>query len=562
MAEKIMENITKAAQAVKRVVCLYRVSTLGQVEKDDIPMQKQCCREFVERQAGWEIVKEFSEKGVSGFKKSAKDRDAVQDIQKLALKGGFDILLVFMFDRLGRRDDETPFVVEWFVKQGIEVWSAMEGQQRFDNHVDKLLNYIRYWQASGESIKTSLRVKTRLEQLTQEGRYTGGRVPFGYRAEKKGRVNKKNQEVRDLVVDPEEAEIVKLIFQKYVYEGYGALRLCQYLIGEGVRQRDGKNITVGIINRVIKSEIYTGIIRKGEGRSEVLPELKIIDEALFDRAREIMRERTVHHSETPLTTRGQSLMTGNVYCGHCGARLMLATSGRKYQRKDGTEVTRTYSTYKCCNKAMIPGKCDGQTTYGVPKLDSLMDQIIRIQLGRIQNAPPQALIAKQRDREAAMAKAKAKRLHDQHRQKQRDFQSLKEETLKVIRGDSRMNIDLLNSMIEETAAQLKELESQMTEAEKDLRDMVSGAEQVKREYTQLIDWATLYDNCTFEAKKMIAAQFIKAVHVKRGYEIEVEFNLSFDEFQMLYLEPEAEGGKRRTEANTVLSLVEENGQTG
>ena len=52
-------------------------------------------------------------------------------------------------------------------KQNIEVWSAMEGQQRFDNHVDKLLNYIRYWQASGESIKTSMRVKTRMEQLTQ-----------------------------------------------------------------------------------------------------------------------------------------------------------------------------------------------------------------------------------------------------------------------------------------------------------------------------------------------------------------------------------------------------------
>ena len=46
----------------KRVYCLYRVSTLGQVDKDDIPMQKQCCREFAERQ-GWTIVKEFSEKG-------------------------------------------------------------------------------------------------------------------------------------------------------------------------------------------------------------------------------------------------------------------------------------------------------------------------------------------------------------------------------------------------------------------------------------------------------------------------------------------------------------------
>ena len=107
----------------KRVYTLYRVSTMGQVEKDDIPMQKEACRSFAKQQ-GWEIVKEFSEKGVSGFKKSAKERDQVQRLQQAAVNGEFDILLVFMFDRLGRRDDETPFIVEWFVKQGIEVWSV------------------------------------------------------------------------------------------------------------------------------------------------------------------------------------------------------------------------------------------------------------------------------------------------------------------------------------------------------------------------------------------------------------------------------------------------------
>ena len=48
-------------------------------------------------------------------------------------------------------------------------------------HVDKLLNYIRYWQASGESIKTSVRTKTRLEQLTESGFYTGGSIAYGYR---------------------------------------------------------------------------------------------------------------------------------------------------------------------------------------------------------------------------------------------------------------------------------------------------------------------------------------------------------------------------------------------
>ena len=172
---------------MKRVYTLYRVSTKKQVDitKDDIPMQRISCRDFIKRQ-GWHLVKEFEEKGVSGFKVSAANRDAIQDLKEAALKGEFDVLLVFMFDRLGRREDETPFVVEWFVKHGIEVWSTQEGEQRFETHVDKLMNYIRFWQASGESIKTSLRIKTRMQQLTLEGKYTGGPVPYGYKKVKSG----------------------------------------------------------------------------------------------------------------------------------------------------------------------------------------------------------------------------------------------------------------------------------------------------------------------------------------------------------------------------------------
>ena len=104
-------------------------------------------------------------------------------------------------DRLGRRDDETPFVVQWFVQQGIEVWGAREGEQRFDNHVDKLLNYIRFWQASGESEKTAIRVRTRHSQMVQDGQWRGGLVAYGYRLEFQGRTNKKGQPVRDLVID-------------------------------------------------------------------------------------------------------------------------------------------------------------------------------------------------------------------------------------------------------------------------------------------------------------------------------------------------------------------------
>lgn len=121
---------------MKRVICLYRVSTVGQVDHDDIPMQKIACREYAATHQDWEIIDEISEKGVSGYKVSTNARDAIIEIKKRAMAKEFDVLLVFMFDRLGRREDETPFVVQWFVQQGIEVWSTREGEQRFDTHVD------------------------------------------------------------------------------------------------------------------------------------------------------------------------------------------------------------------------------------------------------------------------------------------------------------------------------------------------------------------------------------------------------------------------------------------
>ena len=560
MAEQIIQI---AKDTKKRVVCLYRVSTVGQVEKDDIPMQKQFCREFTQRQPEWVIVKEFSEKGVSGFKVSVKKRDAVQEIQRMALQGGFDILLVFMFDRLGRKDDETPFVVEWFVKHGIEVWSAMEGQQRFDNHVDKLLNYIRYWQASGESIKTSVRVKTRISQLTEDGYYTGGIVPYGYRLENRGRRNKRNKEVFDLAVDEDEARVVKLIFQKYVYEGYGFQRICRYLTEQGFRNRKGKNFATSGIHRIVRNPLYIGILRNGESESAVLPELRILEDELFERAQAITQSRVKPRAqrEVPLTTRGQSLLTGNIYCGHCGKRLTLATCGRKYRKKDGTEVSKSYTRYQCSYNIQHPGECDGPSGYGAVKLDDLINQIVRIQFERIQTAPPQTLIKEQQKREIETAKARLNLLNIQYQQKQRDYQDLRAETLRVIQGISRLNVDLLNSIVEETTAQIKELEQQIEEAKADLQKLVSSAEQVRQEYVQLMNWAELYDSCTFEAKKMIVSQFIKSVHVKQGYEISVEFNVAFAEFQRMYLEAEKEdeGGSRRG-TSVILALAEETGQ--
>jgi hypothetical protein len=63
------------------------------VEKDDIPMQNKRVGNL--RRKGLGRRQGVFEKGVSGFKKSAKDRDAIQEIQKDALEHKFDVYWFF-----------------------------------------------------------------------------------------------------------------------------------------------------------------------------------------------------------------------------------------------------------------------------------------------------------------------------------------------------------------------------------------------------------------------------------------------------------------------------------
>ena len=264
----------------KRVYCLYRVSTTKQVDIDDqkkadIPMQKKACHEFAERM-GWTIIREEQENGVSGFSISAVDRDKIQLIREHAEQGMFDILLVFMFDRIGRRAEETPFIVEWLVKNGIEVWSVNEGEQRFDDHTDHLMNYIRYWQASGESKKTSIRTRIALGQMVQEGRFRGGVVPYGYYLKKSGELNKRNKEISRLEIDENEANIIRQIFDLCTRHGYGRRRIAHFLNNQGSRNRTGglwSEITIGAMLHNVQ---YIGILRSGKSVSQPFQHLSII----------------------------------------------------------------------------------------------------------------------------------------------------------------------------------------------------------------------------------------------------------------------------------------------
>ena len=416
MAERVCCSYQNVLSTQNRVCCLYRVSTTKQVDHDDqnqadIPVQRKACREFAERM-GWTIVYEEQENGVSGFKVSANDRDKIQLIKEYAEQGKFDILLVFMFDRIGRRAEETPFVVEWLINHGIQVWSVNEGEQRIDTHVDRLTNYIRFWQADGESQKTSMRTKAALGQMVQEGRFRGGSAPYGYDLVPSGTYNKRKHEVFKLEINPDEAKVVRMMFDLCVGSGYGRFKIANFLSEMGIKTRDGKNWHEATVGHILHNIMYTGVLRSGCTQSEVFPDLQIISPENFGLAQKLMAERANECNALrtmPRNTRGQSLLSGNVFCGHCGGRLTLTTNGTTRVNAAGEKVGRKRIRYVCYNKTRKRSNCDGQTGYTMHILDKMVTDILHQVFDRMRSVEENEIIS--RTHRSAMVSLK-KRLSD------------------------------------------------------------------------------------------------------------------------------------------------------
>ena len=520
-----------------RVCCLYRVSTDKQVDysngnEADIPMQRKACHRFAE-QKGWNIVFEEQEDGVSGHKVRAENRDKIQLIKDLARKKEFDILLVFMFDRIGRIADETPFVVEWFVKNGISVWSTQEGEQRFDNHTDKLLNYIRFWQADGESEKTSIRTKTSLRQMVEEGHYKGGSPAYGYDLVKSGRFNKRKHKLYDLKINESEAAVVKLIFDKYTNEGYGTWRIANYLNDNGYRTRSGKRWHQASIRGILSNLTYTGVLRSGDARSPLLPELQIINPEQFKTASYIFKSRAKKHSENPtvpLNTRGKSLLAGNVFCGHCGARLTLTTNGRYRKRKDGTIDNSPRIRYVCYGKTRKQTDCNGQTGYTMHKLDGIVEQVIKNIFAAMKGIPKSKIVSARYKKEVTDKKCRLADTEKEYNKALQKLNLLKAEVIKCLQGESTFSKDILSELITDTEKNCNELAKLLEKLETELEQSEDLQAELCRSYDEIISWADLYDSASIEAKKMIVNSMIKRIDVFRNYKLKIEFNFDIKQF--------------------------------
>lgn len=519
---------------MKRVLCLYRVSTVGQVDHDDIPMQRIACREFISQHESWELVEEISEKGISGYKTKTADRDALVQIKAKALAKQFDILLVFMFDRIGRRDDETPFVVQWFVENGIEVWSVKEGEQRFDTHVDKLLNYIRFWQASGESEKTSIRIRTKHLQMIQDGLYRGGLVPFGYHLEYQGRFNKKNQPVRDFVIDDQESAIVKEIYYKIVSDGWGTNRIANWLNERGISTKNRNTFwRATSIRAIVRNPIYTGRIRFGDDLSEPFEHLRIIDDYLFGQCEKILQARSPKNSDTrfcSMRSTSRGLLTGILFCGSCGGRLCFNHNRTTRKLADGTRRTYERDVYRCYRKINHRGGCSGRSTYVLDRIENDVLAVVHQYFANIRSTPTAEMLTSAGSRTRQINEESLAQAEAALKKAQTEMTALEEEAVKALTGESHLSLDFINGLIPKRRANL---EKALQETER-IRTEIQNDEEMKRVHQQelmlILSWADAFDAASREVKRSIISSLIDKIVVHSDYTLDIHFKITIEQF--------------------------------
>ena len=518
---------------MKRVMCLYRVSTKGQVDhQDDIPMQRRECQTFIEKHEDWVFAGERMEKGVSGYKVSAEKRDAVIDLREMAIKKQFDVLLVFMFDRLGRKEDETPFLVKWFIDHGVEVWSTREGQQRLDNQVDRLLNFMRYWAASGESEKTSIRVKAAQSQMIQDGLWRGGNVPYGYKLEHRGRVGKKNRELYDLVIDETTCPVVQEIFDLVTRDGMGTLWIANYL---NSKYPDPNKIwTKGTLRAMLRNPVYIGRLHMNDIQSEPIEELRLISDSQFEFANEALKRRVI--TRHPLNSEGKSklsaeyravVLSGILYCKHCGHKLV----GSWATKTSSSGAVYRYPNYRCYTNSIKAKKCKGLSAYRARIIENAVLSDVRQYFATINSAVDDEWKAQARKRMRNSCQARLKAAEARLAKLQSDQSKLKDEILKSIRGESTYDSDLLKEMMNEIKNSQDETRKEIISCQDEVANEEKRISELNNQYKDIRDWSKQFDKAPAETQKMILARLIEKVTVDRNYNIEIHYFITPEDFR-------------------------------
>ena len=250
---------------------------------------------------GWLIAAVYVEQASGATLNRPQLERALADAQA----GQFDVLVVIALDRLSRNLAQMMSLIERLEAAGVALVSAT---QPFDTGTPtgRLLLQMLASFAEFERSLIVERVTAGTERRAKSGRWTSGRIPYGYT---------RHPDTRGLTPDPATASMVAEIFRLYAEDRVGTLTIAKRLNERGERTQSGKRWTPNTVTTVLRNRAYLGLVPwRGEhypGQHDPL-----ISQDVFDRAQVILKERAEH----PSLRRGNQsayLLTGVIRCAHC-----------------------------------------------------------------------------------------------------------------------------------------------------------------------------------------------------------------------------------------------------
>jgi len=291
----------------------------------------------------------FIETGISGRK--VDKRPEFQKMISLAKTkpAPFDSILVWKFSRFARNQEESIVYKSLLRKQcNIDVISVSE--PLIDGPFGSLIERIIEWMDEYYSIRLSGEVTRGMTEKALRGGYQA-RPPLGYKIAVKG---------EPPVIVPEEAKIVRIIFEKYVHEKQGYFDIARYLNSLGYKTSHGKSFEARSIDYIIQNPTYCGMIRWNRTENEtnrikdkdewIITEghhEPIISKELFDAAQERYKTTYRPRGARPSSTY-RHWLSGLLKCPHCG-RTMIAK--RVVKKSNGAN----YAYFTCYGYSK--GKC-------------------------------------------------------------------------------------------------------------------------------------------------------------------------------------------------------------
>lgn len=221
-ARKRVGNLAKTENKPRLKVAAYcRVSTDSDEQATSYEAQVEHYTEFIKKNADWEFAGIYADYGISGT--NTKKREEFNRMIEECMEGKIDMIITKSISRFARNTLDCLKYIRQLKEKNVTVFFEKENINTMDSKGEVLLTIMASL-AQQESESLSKNVK-----LGLQFRYRNGAVQvnhnwfLGYTKDENGH----------LIIDPEQAEVVKRIYREYL-EGKSLMQIARGLMADGI----------------------------------------------------------------------------------------------------------------------------------------------------------------------------------------------------------------------------------------------------------------------------------------------------------------------------------------